>query len=56
MIEVADGNDAGLAAGIAVASMMQLFFFTQNVSCVGINRAHVIVLNSSPQENAQLTI
>ena len=53
MVEVADGNDGALAAGIAVAATMQSFVCTQATSHVGTNRAH-IVLNSS-QENAHLT-
>ena len=48
-----DENDGALGAGIAVAATMQLFFSTQENLHVGTNRVH-IVLNSSPQENANL--
>ena len=54
-MEVIDGNDGALAAGIAVAAAMQLFVCTPETLHVGTNRAH-IVINSSPQENAHLTI
>ena len=55
-MEVTDGNDGALAAGIAVAAMMQLFVRTRETShVVGTKRAHT-VLNSSPQENALPTI
>ena len=54
-MEVIDGNDGVLAAGIAVAVTMQLFVCTPEPSHVGTNRAH-IVLKPSPQENAHLTI
>ena len=49
VIEVIDGNDGVLAAGIAVAATMQLFL------CTPENRTH-IVLRTSPQENVHLTI
>ena len=48
-------NAGALAAGIAVAATMRLFVCTPETSHVDTNRAH-IVLNSSPQENAHLTI
>ena len=55
-MEVTDRNDGAPTAGIAVAATMQLFVRTPETShVVGTNRAH-IVLNSSPQENAHLTI
>ena len=54
-MEVIDGNDGVLAAGIAVAATMQLFVCTPETLHVGTNRAHV-VLKTSPQENAHLTI
>ena len=54
-MEVIDGNDGVLAAGIAVAATMQLFVCTPETSHVGTNRTH-IVLKTSPQENAHLTI
>ena len=44
-----------LAAGIAVAATMQLFVCTPETSHVGTNRTD-IVLKTSPQENAHLTI
>ena len=53
---VIDGNDGVLAAGIAVAATMQLFVCTPETSHVGTNRACIIVLKTSTQENAQLTI
>ena len=49
-MEVIDGNDGVLAAGIAVAATMQLFVCTPETSHVGTNRTH-IVLKTSPQEN-----
>ena len=54
-MEVIDGNDVVLAAGIAVAATMQLFVCTPETSYVGTNRAH-IVPKTSPQENEHLTI
>ena len=54
-MEVIDGNDGVLAAGIVVASTMQLFVCIPETSHVGTNRTH-IVLKTSPQENAHLTI
>ena len=54
-MEVIDGNDSVLAAGIAVAATMQLLVCTPETSHVGTNRTH-IVLKTSPQENAHLTI
>ena len=54
-MEVTDGNDDALIAGIAVAATMQLFVCTPETSHIGTNRAH-IVLNSSAQENEQLRI
>ena len=53
-MEVTDGNDGVLVAGIAVAATMQLFVYTPETSHVGTNRAH-IVLKTFPQENAHLT-
>ena len=55
-MEVIDGNDGVLAAGIAVAATMQLFVCTPETPHVGTNRARIIVLKISPQENAHLTI
>ena len=52
---VIDGNDGVLAAGIAVATTMQLFVCTPETSHVGTNRTY-IVLRTSPQENVHLTI
>ena len=46
-MEVTDGNDDVLAAGIVVAAMMQLFFCDQETSHVGTSRVHT-VLNTSP--------
>ena len=54
-MEATDGNDGTLAAGMTVATTIQLFVCTPVTSHVGTNRAHTI-LNSSPQENAHLTI
>ena len=54
MIEVTDGNDGALAAGIALAATMQSFVCTHETSHVGTNMAHR-VLNSSTQENGHLT-
>ena len=54
-MEITDGNDGVLAAGIAVAATMQLFVCTPETSHVGTNRTD-IVLKTSPQENAHLTI
>ena len=54
-MEIINGNDGVLAAGIAVAAMMQLFVCTPETSYVGTNRTH-IVLKTYPQENAHLTI
>ena len=52
-MEVIDGNDGVLVAGIAVATTMQLFVCTPETSHVGTNRAN-IVLKTSPQEDAHL--
>ena len=54
-MEVIDGNDGVLTAGIAVAATMQLFVYTPETSHVGTDRAHK-VLKTSPRENAHLTI
>ena len=54
-MDVIDGNDGVLAAGIAFAATMQLFVCTPETSHVGTNRTH-IVLRTSPQENVHLTI
>ena len=54
-MEVIDGNDGVLAAGIAVAATMQSFVCTPETSHVGTNRTD-IVLKTSSQENAHLTI
>ena len=54
-MEVADGNDGALAAGIVLAATMQSFVCTRETSHVGINMAHR-VLNSSTQENVHLII
>ena len=48
-------GDGVLAAGIAVAATMQLLVCTPETSHVGTNRTD-IVLTTSPQENAHLTI
>ena len=53
-MEVIDGNDGVLAAGIAVAATMQLFVCTPDTSHVGTNRTHKVLKTS--QENAHLTI
>ena len=53
-MEVIDGNDGVLAAGIPVAATMQLFVCTPETSHVGTNRAHIVLKTS--QENAHLTI
>ena len=55
-MEIIDGNDGVLAAGIAVAATMQLFVCTPETSHVGTNRTYYIVLKASSQENAHLTI
>ena len=54
-MEVTAGNDGALAAGITVAATMQLFVCTPETSHFGTNRTD-IVLKTSPQENAHLTI
>ena len=54
-MEVTDGNDGALAAGISVAATVQFFVCTPETSHVGTNRAHM-VLNSPPQENENLRI
>ena len=54
-MEVADGDDGALAAGIVVAATMQLFVYAQETSKVGTNRVH-IALDNSPEENAHLTL
>ena len=54
-MEVTDGNDRALAAGIALAATMQSFVCTHQTSHVGTNMAHR-VLNSSTQENVHLII
>ena len=46
-MEVIDGNDGVLAAGIAVAVTMQLFVCTPETSHVGTNRAHTVLNLSS---------
>ena len=53
-MEVTDGNDGALAAGIALAATMQSFVCTHETSHVGTNTAHRL-LNSSTQENGHLT-
>ena len=53
-MEVVDGNDGVLVAGIAVTATIQSFVCSQKTLHVGTNRAY-IVLNSSLQENAHLT-
>ena len=52
-MEVTDGNDGALAAGIALATTVQSFVCTHETSHVGTNMAHR-VLNSSTQENGHL--
>ena len=54
-MEVTVGNDGALAAGITLAATMQLFVCTPETSHFGTNRTD-IVLKTSPQENAHLTI
>ena len=41
-MEVIDGNDGALAAGIAVPAMMQSFVCSQETSHVGTTRAHIV--------------
>ena len=54
-MEVADGNDGALAAGIALAATMHSFVCTHGTShVVRTNMAHR-VLNSSTQENGHFT-
>ena len=56
-MEVIDGNDGALAAGIAVAATMQLFALQRPSHLIdSTNRACHIDLNSSPRENTHLTI
>ena len=50
VMEVTDGNDWALVAGIALAATMQSFVCTPKTSHVGTNMDH-----SSTQENAHLT-
>ena len=50
VMEVTDGNDGALVAGIALAATMQSFVCTPKTSHVGINMAY-----SSAQESAHLT-
>ena len=50
VMEVTDGNDGALVAGIALAATMQSSVCTPETSHVGTNMAH-----SSTQENAHLT-
>ena len=50
VMEVTDGNDGALVAGIVLAATMQSFVCTPETSHVGTNVAH-----SSTQENAHLT-
>ena len=52
-MEVTDGNDEALAAGIALAAAMESFVCIHETSHVGTNMAHR-VLNSSSQENGHL--
>ena len=52
-MEITDGNDGALAAGIALAATMESFVCTHETSHVGTNMAHR-VLNSSTQENGHL--
>ena len=54
-MEVTDGNDGALAAGIAVTAPMQLFVCTPETSHAGgTNRAHIVL--SSSQENEHIMI
>ena len=53
-MEVTDGNDGALAAGIALAAMKQSFVCTHETSHVGTNTVYR-VLNSSNKNNGQLT-
>ena len=54
-MEVTDGNDGVLAAGIARAATMQSFVCTHETLHVGTSMAHR-VLNRSTQENVHLII
>ena len=53
-MEVTDGNDEALAAGIALVATMESFVCIHETSHVGTNMAHR-VLNSSTQENGHPT-
>ena len=46
MMEVTDGNDGALPAGIALAATMQSFVCTHETSHVGTNMAHRVQLYS----------
>ena len=52
-MEVTDGNDEALAAGIALAATMESFVCIHETSHLGTNMAQR-VLNSSSQENGHL--
>ena len=52
-MDVTDGNDEALAAGITLAATMESFVCIHKTSHVGTNMAHR-VLNSSSQENEHL--
>ena len=54
MMEVTDGNDEALAAGITLAATMESFVCIHETSHVGTNMAYR-VLNSSSQENGHLS-
>ena len=53
-MEVTDGNDGALAAGIDLAATMESFVCIHETSHVGTNMAYRVV-NSSSQENGHLT-
>ena len=55
MMEVTDGNDGALAAGIALAATRPSFVCIHETSHVGTYYMTHRVLNSSTQENAYLT-
>ena len=54
-MEVTDGNDGVLAAGIARAATMQSFVCTHETSHVGTSMAHRVLIRST-QENVHLII
>ena len=46
MIEVADGNDGALKAGIVVAAPMKLFILKRPCTLVGTDRDHISIVSS----------